>query len=66
MVFPHDLESPGATWQGNRLSYRVMCELLEKGVIRKARMRAMVIPRADDVTAVQEAFYGFRDGSLRR
>ncbi len=59
LVCPHDLDATGGLWDGRRLSYRVMCESLEKGVIRKARMRGMVIPNADDASAAGRAFAAF-------
>lgn len=63
MICPEDLESPGAAWQGNRLRYRVMRESLEKGVIRKARMRCVVVPQIGDVGAVRMALDEFRTES---
>ncbi len=56
LIFPSDLATGSVSWTGDRLSYRLLSEPLEKGVIRKVRIRALVLPRSDDKLAAERAF----------
>jgi hypothetical protein len=66
MVFPSDFVSfdlrrtivaaPSGAAPGVELSYRLFGERLEKGVIRRCRVRGLFVPRHCDLDAAREAY----------
>jgi hypothetical protein len=58
MVFPSDFLGAEVTTSNglSQLRYRMFPEELEKGVIRRGRIRALFLPSADDVNLAWEAY----------
>jgi hypothetical protein len=55
-IYPSDFVPTEVNVQAETLSYRIICESLEKGVIRKARLRGMIVARDHDMATAIEAY----------
>jgi hypothetical protein len=56
MVYPPDYHAGQMKCGDGRLEYRLICEPLEKGVIRKAQLRGMLVPRQRDIQLASLSF----------
>lgn len=64
MVHPDDFRQLDVNWSADgtaSANWRVFGQFLEKGVIRRARISGVLLPREDDIGTAAEAFQQFAE-----
>ena len=69
MVHPADFTGLEVSWKtsdppASTARFLLFDEPLEKGVIRRGRLRSMVLPRADDLATAQACYHSFVDSAI--
>ena len=63
MIYPPDFDASRMEYREGRLEHRLICETLEKGVIRKAQLRGMIVPRHQDTELAAAGFQSLRSSA---
>jgi hypothetical protein len=69
MIHPTDFAGLEVSWKtsdspANTARFLLFDEPLEKGVIRRGRLRTMVLPRADDLATAQACYQSFVESAI--